>query len=144
LRRVVFLPLEARSSISAAQQTTARVLDAKFTDQRISIQTEAPAPSLVVISQAYYPAWKASVDGRPARIWRANYAFQALEVPAGRHEVRLVYRDSALLTGAVLSSLGLLACAALLWKAWRLTPRRGDAKRQIGLRAGRSQGMYWL
>ena len=113
LRRIVFLPLEARGSISATQQTAARVLDAKFANQSISIQTEAPAASLVVISQTYYPAWKAYVDGRPAKIWRANYAFQALEVPAGRHQIQLVYEDRKLLAGAVLSGLGLLACAGL-------------------------------
>ena len=113
LRRIVFLPPEARGSISATQQTTARVLDATFANQSISIQTEAPALSLVVISQTHYPAWKAYVDGRPATIWRANYAFQALEVPAGRHQIQLVYEDKKLLTGAVLSGLGLLACAGL-------------------------------
>jgi len=89
------------------------VLDATFANQRISIQTEAPAASLVVISQSHYPAWRAYVDGRPATIWRANYAFQALQVPAGRHQVQLIYQDRAFLTGAVLSGLGLLACAAL-------------------------------
>ena len=113
LRQVVLLPLDARASISATQQTTARVLDATFANQSISIQTEAPAPSLVVISQSHYPAWQARVDDRPTRIWRANYAFQAVEVPAGRHQIQLVYRDSKLLAGAVLSGLGLLACAAL-------------------------------
>ncbi len=60
-------------------------------------EAEAPAASLVVISQTYYPAWKAYVDGRPAKLWRANYAFQALEVPAGRHHIRLAYEDEQLL-----------------------------------------------
>ena len=110
-----FLPLAARRSISATQQTAARVLDTRFANQSISIQTEAPAASLVVISQTHYPAWKAYVDGRPATIWRGNYAFQALEVPAGRHHIQLVYEDKKLLAGAVLSGLGLLACAGL----WR-------------------------
>ena len=64
LRQVVFLPLAARGSISATQQTAARVLDARFANQSISFQTEAPAASLVVISQTHYPAWKAYVDGR--------------------------------------------------------------------------------
>ena len=119
LRRIVFLPTEARGSISATQQMAARVLDTQFANQSISIQTEVPAVSMVVLSQTHYPAWKAYVDGRPAPIWRANYAFQALEVPAGRHKIQLVYEDQRLLAGAVLSGLGLLVCAALWWRVGR-------------------------
>jgi len=115
-RRIVMLPPEARGSLTATQQISARILDAKFANQSIAIQTEAPAASLVVISQSHYPAWKAYVDGQPTKIWRANYAFQALEVPAGRHQIQLVYEDKALLAGAVLSGLGLLACAVLWWR----------------------------
>jgi hypothetical protein len=113
LRHIVFLPLEAREAISASRQTTARVLAATFASHQVSIQTEAIAASLVVISQTYYPAWKASVDGQPARIWRANYSFQALEVPAGRHQIVLLYEDRMLLAGAVLTGLGLLSCTGL-------------------------------
>ena len=113
LRRIVFLPPEARGGITATQRTAARVLATKFANQQILMQTEAPNASLVVIAQAYYPAWKAYVDGRPTRIWRANYAFQAVQVPAGRHQVRLSYEDSRLLIGAVLSGLGVLACLGL-------------------------------
>ena len=113
LRRIVFLPPEARGGITATQRTASHVLATKFANQKISIQTEAPTASLVVIAQAYYPAWKAYVDGRPTRIWRANYAFQAVQVPAGRHQIRLAYEDGKLLAGAILSGLGLLACAGL-------------------------------
>ena len=122
LRQVVFLPLEARGSITATQQTSARVLQARFANQSVSIQTEAPAASLVVISQTYYPAWRAYLDGQPTKIWRANYAFQVLEVPAGRHQIRMVYEDKKLLAGAVISILGLLACAALWWRGHRSPP----------------------
>jgi len=120
LRQTVFLPAEARGSISATQQRAALVLDTKFANQSISIHTEAPAVSMVVISQTHFPAWKAYVDGRPAKIWRANYAFQALEVSAGRHYIQLRYQDRTLLAGAVLSGLGLLAWVGLWWQARRL------------------------
>ena len=116
LRHLVFLPLAGRGSIAATQQTEARVIEARFANQAISLQTEAPAASIIVISQTHYPAWKAYVDGRPTKIWRANYAFQALEVPAGKHQVQLVYEDRKLFAGAVVSGLGLLACAGLWWR----------------------------
>ncbi|MCX6914575.1 MAG: hypothetical protein NT167_16230 [Verrucomicrobia bacterium] len=44
---------------------------------------------------------------------RTNCASQALEVPARRHHIRMVYEAKKLLAGAVLSGLGWLACAGL-------------------------------
>ena len=79
LRQIVFLPPEARGSISATQQTAARVLDAKFANQSISIQTEAPAASLVVISQSLLSGLE-SLCGWPAS---KNLARQ-LCLPGGR------------------------------------------------------------
>ena len=119
-RKIVILPPEARGKITATRQAAARVLNATFTDQVVTLQTEAPAPSLVVISQSHYSPWKAYVDGQPTTIWRANFAFQALQVPAGEHRVRLVYEDTKLWVGVALSGLGLLACAGL----WLLARRR--------------------
>jgi hypothetical protein len=112
-RRTVFLPLEARGVVSATRQEKAGVSLTSWRNERIEIKTEAGGPSLVVISQAYYPAWKAYVDGMPAKIWRANYAFQAVQVPAGRHEVQLRYEDRKFLLGLWISSLGLVACLGL-------------------------------
>jgi uncharacterized membrane protein YfhO len=50
------------------------------------------------------------VDGKPARLLRANHAFQAVEISQGRHRVRLIYQDPAFEAGAVISLLALLAC----------------------------------
>lgn len=68
---------------------------------------------MVFISQSYYHDWKAQVDGKPAPLWRANYAFQAVEVPAGRHEVILVYKDKMFRIGALLAAWAALVCIAL-------------------------------
>jgi uncharacterized membrane protein YfhO len=77
-----------------------------------------PGPALVVVGEAFYHDWHARVDGTPVALWRANYAFQAVEVPAGRHEVTLVYKDEALRIGWILGALGLIGCVAG-FAAWR-------------------------
>jgi uncharacterized membrane protein YfhO len=69
---------------------------------------------MVVIAHSFYHNWRSFVDGHPVRLWRANNAFQALEVPAGRHEVTLVYQDRAFHLGAVISTLTLITCLVLL------------------------------
>jgi len=122
LRQIVFLPLEARGEVSATRQVGARVLATQFANQKVFIQVEAPAPSVVVISQTDYPAWEAYVDDQPAKLWRANYAFQALQVPAGSHRVLLIYQDRKFLAGIVISALGLLACLSLWLRAHSRTP----------------------
>ena len=112
-RQTVWLPTEARGAVTAVRQSDAQVSAAAFANQKITFQTEAPAASLVVVAQTWYPAWRAYVDGRPVKLWRANYAFQALEVPAGKHRVELSYRDPAFLIGLGLSGLGVFGCLGI-------------------------------
>jgi len=66
----------------------------------------------VVAAQTFYPCWTGYVDGQPTRLWRANHAFQALQVPAGQHQVQLVYRDRNFLAGVTISWITLFGCLA--------------------------------
>ena len=59
----------------------------------------------LVFTEPFYPGWRASVDGKPTTILRANYAFSAIFLPAGKHEVQRWYRPNSLLLG-ILGSLG--------------------------------------
>jgi len=110
--KVVMLPPSAKSLVSVTDQTDAQVLKRRFSPRRVDLEVEAAAPALVVVSQTYYHDWRAYVDGKPAPLLRANYAFQAVQVPAGKHDVRLVYKDRAFQIGASISALGLLGCVA--------------------------------
>jgi hypothetical protein len=109
-REYVYLPLESKSLLLATNRSAAKISESRFSTHRVDIQVEASAPSLVVISQAYYDPWHAYVDGQRRRIFRANYAFQAVQVPAGHHSVRLIYEDHAFRCGIVISFLALAIC----------------------------------
>jgi hypothetical protein len=108
--KIVFLPPEAKSFVTVTSGTSARVTDSHFENQNVDAGIEAAEPSLVVVSQTYYHDWHAYVDGHETPLLRANHAFQAIQVPAGRHQIRLVYEDRAFEIGAAVSIVAWLGC----------------------------------
>jgi uncharacterized membrane protein YfhO len=64
----------------------------------------APDPSIVVVRNNLDVGWSATVDDRPAPVLRADYFRQGIPVPAGRHDVRLVYRDPRIGRGLLASA----------------------------------------
>jgi hypothetical protein len=121
-RRTVYLPVEARLSLTATNATDARITSTHFTARKVTLDLVASKASLVVVAQANYPCWHATVDGAPTRLWQANYAFQAVEIPAGQHHVEIVYQDSYFAWGATISAITLAGCFAF---GIRLRLRRG-------------------
>jgi hypothetical protein len=112
--KMVFLPPEMKSLVTVTNRTAARVLSSKFKAQRVVIEVEAAEPSLVVVAQTWYHNWRVYVDGRPAPLLRANHAFQAIQVPAGRHSIRLAYEDPAFQFGAAVSICMVVNCFIFL------------------------------
>jgi hypothetical protein len=81
-------------------------------DVRIDVTTHCPVH--LVLADSWFPGWTATVDGTPTVILRADYAFRAVAVPTGRHEVRFVYAPRSMRLGTALSLLGLVATFGLL------------------------------
>lgn len=88
---------------------------------KLRLTTAAESARLLVLSEIWAPGWHAQIDGRPAPILRTNYLFRGIVVPAGRHEVRLVYRPSSLLWGAAISGLAALVIGGLFLTQSRAT-----------------------
>jgi hypothetical protein len=80
-------------------------------------EVEAPADGLAVILDPWFPGWSATVDGAPAPLGRADFAFMAVPVRAGRHLLELRYRNGQVARGALVAAGAAAALAALL--AWR-------------------------
>jgi hypothetical protein len=119
---VVFLHPWHKTLVSVTNSAPAKVISAKWTTHRIECEVESPAPTLVVLAQSFYHPWRATVNSQPAEILRANHAFQAVPVPAGRSTVRLEYVDRRFQLGVALSALGLVGCAVLWWRSRPVAP----------------------
>jgi hypothetical protein len=76
---------------------------------RVLLDAELAADGYVVLVDGHDPGWRARVDGRPVPLLRANVAFRAVAVPAGRHVVEMAYRPPAALAGLVVSGITCLA-----------------------------------
>jgi hypothetical protein len=97
---------------------------------RINVEVNNNSPSILILSEVYYPDWKVKVDGQPAELLRANYILRAVALPAGEHEVVFEYDTSLLKKGVTvsatvlgLSMLVLVVSVLLSMRGWK----RGSA-----------------
>jgi len=78
----------------------------EYTPDRMRIGTSSEAAGLLVLSEVYYPAWEAYVDGRPVPVRVADQLLRSVEVPEGEHEVELRYESWSLKAGVAASLAG--------------------------------------
>jgi hypothetical protein len=58
---------------------------------------------VLVLNDAWYPGWRAFVDGQETAIYPANSVLRAVRLSAGAHEVRFVFAPKSLRFGQALS-----------------------------------------
>lgn len=80
----------------------------------IEISAEARGPRFLVLTDLYYPGWRAYLDGKPIAIHAANYLFRAILLPeAGKHMVRFEYRPFSFSLAAAVTGSAVLCVVAL-------------------------------
>jgi len=63
-----------------------------YSTQAIELATQSARGSLLVLSETYYPGWKAWVDGRPTPIYETDIALRGVLIPPGAHHIRMEFR----------------------------------------------------
>ncbi|MGB8931559.1 MAG: hypothetical protein WCC48_09975, partial [Anaeromyxobacteraceae bacterium] len=93
-----------------------RVLGFERGTGTVRVEAGSDAPSLLVVQDAFWPGWRATVDGQPAEILAADILVRAVRWPAGRHTLVMTYDPPEVRLGLALSAVGallLLTLAAL-------------------------------
>jgi hypothetical protein len=118
--RQVVLERDPGIPTAATGELTPARADYQATDgQSAQVTVEVAMPAIVLVRNVYADGWRATVDGRPAPVLRANYLFQAVPVSAGRHTIRLFYRDRWIGIGLLGSGLSVLCLVAMAGAALR-------------------------
>ncbi len=104
---------------TGSSESTVTILEREPT--RMVLEARCADRCILVVSEVYYPGWRAYIDGQETRIHRANHALRAVELEAGFHRVQLVYDPLSFKIGLVMSAGTLIAIAVV---AARITLRR--------------------
>jgi hypothetical protein len=78
------------------------------------LQVESSGRAVMVVSQMYYPGWRASIDGAEVPVYPVDVALMGLIIPNGTHHVRLFFRPRSFELGLVISLVSLAFCVVLL------------------------------
>ena len=103
-------PLPARARGSVSQGTATIVTD---DPERIVIQTNSPTDTALILADAQYPGWQATIDGVATAVYPANAYFRGILLPAGQHEVMFAFESQSFSNGRIISLIGVGVWAVL-------------------------------
>ncbi|MDP6416046.1 MAG: YfhO family protein [Gammaproteobacteria bacterium] len=104
---------------------TERPVITYYDPNRMEIDVTLTGPGLLIVGEAYYPAWRAYVDGREQPVYRADGTLRAIPLTEGSHSVVLQYQSTTFLIGSIISSLALLVVCVtgiITWRTRRKLP----------------------
>ena len=93
--------------------TNATVEIVSYQPDEVKIEAQMPRPSFLLLLDTYFPGWVATVNGRTAHIYRADYNFRAVSLAEGRSTICFTYRPWSLRVGIELSAASLLVLGAI-------------------------------
>jgi hypothetical protein len=98
-QKIILSKNTATDTVPINRNISSKVDYLKYDYDRSVIQVSTGESGLLFISDAFYPGWKAYVDGQEKEIIRADFAFRAVEIPRGNHKVVFIYKPTSFFNG---------------------------------------------
>lgn len=86
---------------------------------RIELTSNSPINSVLLLSELYYPGWKAYIDGEVVPILRADYLLRAIRLSAGQHRITFSYKPMSFYVGSTISIFTILILTYLFYPSRR-------------------------
>ncbi len=117
IKQKVLLEESVLFSANRSESTFHLPRTSEYTENKVNLSVNLNSPSIVVLTDNFYPGWKVLVDGTESKLFRANYSFRAVMVSAGQHKVSFVYDPPVFKLGLLVSSLSIfLYCGIILFR----------------------------
>ena len=106
------------------EYANAKVVPARYEfydPKRVVISTDADYSTVLMLNDKHHPAWQVTVDGKPAKLLRANYLMRGVHLSPGKHTVEFKFAPPA---GSIRISLAGLGLAGVLGALLIFVPSR--------------------
>jgi Bacterial membrane protein YfhO len=124
-RRLAYMsaPTPALESCSAPDD----VALTRHSTDRVVIHASMGCRGMVVLSDVFFPGWRAEVDGHLTPIYQVNEAMRGVIVPPGEHMITMRYQPASALAGGLLTLFGI--AGATLWGRFSVFRRTMERRR---------------
>jgi len=116
LREVI---LEKEPNIKPVESPKSSKLEmVEFIDYQaheVKLKVQLASPGILVFTDAFYPNWKATVNGKIQTILAANHLFRAIALPAGKHEIAFSYQTQTFHASLKISLAAMIICILLCY-----------------------------
>ena len=131
LRKEIILNLElpenqeiSMKQAPATDNSKAEIL--QYEPDKVAVRAYAEHPGLLVLTDIYYPGWKANIDGKPVSIYQANGLVRAVYLDVGEHVVEFIYSPESFQAGAIITIFSFIALLSLVF--WDKTRNHKEKK----------------
>jgi len=116
-RSVILADLPSSQAAGVQPAATPFISQIEMIDSQInelSFRATTSSAAALVLSQTWFPGWKATVDGGEVPVLRADMALTGILIPAGLHEVRFMFQPLSFRIGAAITVLTAIMIATLI------------------------------
>jgi hypothetical protein len=96
-----------------------KVAVTRYRSSSVDITADLTCDGMVVLSDTFYPGWRATVDGKAVPVQEVDFAIRGVLVPKGHHDIRYRYRPWSVYLGGLLSFAGVAGVLALVFLGGR-------------------------
>jgi hypothetical protein len=127
-RQVTILPHNPDLALPSQVEGESSVVILERQPERLVLEVDMAANGLLVLSEVYYPGWRAYADGEEVPIYRADHALRAVPLRAGHHRMEMVFDPLWPKVGLAVSGVTLLLAVALIGATMAGRKRKFDPK----------------
>lgn len=98
-----YIVSKKQSPIAPCQPQNQTISFIKDQANLVELETDNNCPAILILSDAFFPGWKATINDQPTPIYQTNYVFRSIILPAGKHQIKFSYLPSSFVYGIYIS-----------------------------------------